>query len=40
MECAEKWTGADDFIRKPFSTRHLEEVVIDKIIELTSPKQE
>lgn len=27
--------GADEFIKKPFSKRYLEEVVIQKIIELT-----
>lgn len=32
--------GADEFIRKPFSKRYLEEVVIRKIIELTKPQQE
>lgn len=31
--------GADEFIRKPFSKRYLEEVVIQKIIELTGPKR-
>ncbi|MBI5144789.1 MAG: response regulator [Candidatus Omnitrophica bacterium] len=30
-----KQLGADEFIRKPFSKRYLEEVVIQKIIELT-----
>lgn len=35
-----KQLGADEFIRKPFSKRYLEEVVIQKIIELTSPKKE
>ncbi len=29
--------GADEFIKKPFSKRYLEEVVIQKIIEMTSP---
>jgi len=33
-ERAEK-LGADEFIKKPFSKRYLEEVVIQKIIELT-----
>ena len=32
--------GADEFIRKPFSKRYLEEVVIQKIIELTKLQQE
>ena len=31
-----KQLGADEFIRKPFSKRYLEDVVIQKIIELTS----
>ena len=30
-----KQLGADEFIKKPFSKRYLEEVVIQKIIELT-----
>ena len=30
-------SGADEFIRKPFSKRYLEDVVIQKIIEMTSP---
>jgi DNA-binding response OmpR family regulator len=29
--------GADEFIRKPFSKNYLEEVVIQKIIEMTGP---
>lgn len=32
--------GADEFIRKPFSRRYLEDVVIRKIIELTKPQKE
>lgn len=32
-----KQLGADEFIKKPFSKRYLEEVVIQKIIELTNP---
>jgi len=32
--------GADEFIRKPFSRRYLEEVVIQKVIELSSLKRE
>ena len=32
--------GADEFIRKPFSKRYLEEVVIQKVIELVSSKKE
>lgn len=32
--------GTDEFIKKPFSKRYLEEVVIEKIIELTSLKKE
>lgn len=32
--------GADEFIKKPFSKRYLEEVVIQKVIELTSFKKE
>lgn len=32
--------GADEFIRKPFSKRYLEEVVIQKVIELSSLKKE
>lgn len=32
-----KQSGADEFIRKPFSKRYLEEVVIQKIIEMTDP---
>ena len=32
-----KNSGADEFIKKPFSKRYLEEVVIRKIIELTNP---
>ena len=35
-----KALGADEFIRKPFSKRYLEEVVIQKIIELTKLQQE
>lgn len=31
--------GADEFIRKPFSRRYLEDVVIRKIIELTKPQK-
>lgn len=38
-EKAKQW-GADEFIRKPFSKRYLEEVVIQKIIELTKPHKE
>ena len=34
-----KALGADEFIRKPFSKRYLEEVVIEKIIELTTTKK-
>jgi PleD family two-component response regulator len=30
-----KELGADDFIRKPFSKRYLEEVVIKRVIELS-----
>jgi DNA-binding response OmpR family regulator len=29
--------GADEFIKKPFSRRYLEEVVIQKVIELAKP---
>jgi DNA-binding response OmpR family regulator len=32
--------GADEFIKKPFSKRYLEEVVIQKVIELTQAKKE
>ncbi|HAH20190.1 MAG: hypothetical protein A2Y00_10380 [Omnitrophica WOR_2 bacterium GWF2_43_52] len=35
-----KALGADEFIRKPFSKRYLEEVVIQKIIELTNAPRE
>ncbi len=35
-----KALGADEFIRKPFSKRYLEEVVIRKMVELIKPQKE